>query len=629
MNKKNQKETRGFQAEVKQVLNLVINSLYSHKEIFLRELISNASDALDKLRFNATQDDSLYAGDSELRIRISYDKEARTITVSDNGIGMTYDEVIDNIGTIAKSGTKEFFSKLTGDAVKDSSLIGQFGVGFYSAFIVADKVELFTKKAGCKDDEAIHWVSDGVGEYTIEKVSKKDRGTQIILHLKPEEDEMLSNFWLKNVIKKYSDHIMFPIQMQKEEWDADKGEMLLSDEFETVNQANALWTRPKSEITEEQYNEFYKHIAHDFEDPLTYSHNKVEGRTEYIQLLYIPSHPPMDLMNPNKRHGLKLFVRRVFIMDDAEQLIPNYLRFVRGIVDSSDLPLNVSREILQHSRDVKAIREGCTKRVLSMLEDLVGNQPEKYATFWKNFGSLLKEGVGEDFANQQRMAKLFRFSTTHTDSEEQTVSLDDYIARMQPDQDKIYYITSENFLAAKNSPHLEVFRKKGIEVLILSERIDEWLVGYLTEYDGKPLQSVMKGALDLPADETEKAEQEKIETENKPLIEKIKETLGDKVEDVRTTARLTESPACLVAPEVSLGVNLERILKAAGQPVPSSKPTLEINPKHPVFERLRKEDGDFDDWVNLLFDQARLAEGTQLEDPATFVQRMNRLMLKM
>jgi len=623
------KETLGFQAEVKQLLHLMIHSLYSNKEIFLRELISNASDAADKLRFEALSDTSLYGADADLRIRVSFDKAARTLTVSDNGVGMSRDEVVANIGTIAKSGTREFFQALTGDQAKDAHLIGQFGVGFYSSFIVADRVTLVTRRAGLAAGEAVRWESDGGGEYSLEGVEKPERGTEVTLHLREGEDELLDDMRLRALIRKYSDHIAIPIRMEKSVWDEDKKEQKLTGEDETVNQASALWARPKAEISEEQYQEFYKHVAHDFETPLAWTHNRVEGRHEYTQLLYLPAHAPFDLWDRQHRHGVKLYVRRVFIMDDAEQLLPAYLRFVRGVVDTSDLPLNVSREILQQSKDIEAIRSGCTKRVLALLEDLAQNQKDKYAGFWKEFGLVLKEGVGEDHANREKIAALLRFASTHNDSEEQSVSLADYVARMKPDQEKIYYVTAESFLAAKNSPHLEVFRKKGIEVLLLAERVDEWLVSNLTEFEGKPLASVARGDLDLGKleDEAEKKEQEKQAGEYKELTEKIKGALTEQVKEVRVTLRLTSSPACLVSDQYDMGGNLARILKAAGQKVPESKPIMEINPGHPLVQRLKYEETHFADWSQVLFDQALLAEGGQLEDPAGFVKRLNELML--
>jgi len=628
------KETLGFQAEVKQLLNLMIHSLYGNKEIFLRELISNASDAADKLRFEALSNNALYGSDADLKIRVSFDKQARTITVSDNGVGMSRDEVINNIGTIAKSGTREFFQSLTGDQAKDARLIGQFGVGFYSSFIVADRVTLATRRAGLAAGEAVRWhsdMSDGGGEFTIEAAEREGRGTDVVLHLREGEDELLSDWKLKEIIRKYSDHIAIPIVMKKVKWDKERSTETFTDEDETINQASALWARPKSEIKEDQYHEFYKHVAHDPEAPLAYTHNRVEGRQEYVQLLYIPARAPFDLWDRNQRRGLKLYVRRVFIMDDAEQLLPAYLRFVRGVIDSNDLPLNISREILQESRDIEAIRAGCTKRVLSLLEELAENQKEKYAAFWKEFGRVLKEGVGEDLANRERIAKLLRFSSTHSDGEEQAVSLADYIARMKEGQDRIYFVTAETFLAAKNSPHLEIFRKRGVEVLLLSERVDEWLVANFPEHEGKALASVAKGELDLSKLQTEdeRKEQQKQAGEHRALVAKLKDALGEKVKDVRVTTRLTQSPSCLVADEHDMGGNLSRILKAAGQKAPLAKPILEINPAHPMVKRLEEEKARFADWSHLLFDQALLAEGGQLEDPAGFVRRMNELMLEM
>jgi len=627
------KETLGFQAEVKQLLNLMIHSLYSNKEIFLRELISNASDAADKLRFEALSDDALWENDPELRIRIAFDKDARTVTISDNGIGMNRQEVIEHIGTIAKSGTRQFFDALSGDQAKDSHLIGQFGVGFYSAFLVADKVTLITRRAGLGAEHAVQWESAGEGDYTLETVEKSGRGTDVILHLREDEDELLSSYKLQSIIRKYSDHITLPIVMQKEEWDAEKKETVVKDEEEAINQASALWARPKSEITPEQYEEFYKHVAHDYEAPLAYIHAKVEGKQEYTQLLYIPAHAPFDLWDREQRHGIKLYVRRVFIMDDAKQLMPTYLRFVRGVIDSNDLPLNVSREILQESKDIEAIRGGSVKKVLGMLEDLAQNQTEKYAAFWKEFGRVIKEGVGEDFANKDRIAKLIRFASTHNDSEEQSVSLADYISRMKEGQDAIYFVTADSFAAAKNSPHLEIFRAKGVEVLLLADRVDEWMISHLTEFDGKKLQSVAKGDLDLGklADDEEKKQQAQEADAFKELTDKIKEALGEQVKEVRITHRLTSSPACLVAGEHDMGANLERLLKAAGQNVPGSKPILEINPKHALVQRLKDQaDSDkFSDWSAILFDQALLAEGGQLEDPAAFVRRLNGLWLAM
>jgi molecular chaperone HtpG len=624
------KETLGFQTEVKQLLQLMIHSLYSNKEIFLRELISNASDACDKLRFEALTDAGLFEDDADLKIRVSFDRAARTVTISDNGIGMSRQEVIDNIGTIAKSGTREFFGRLTGDQAKDANLIGQFGVGFYSSFIVADKVTLLTRRAGLDKEQGVRWESGGEGDYTIETTQKPGRGTEVTLHLREGEDDLLEGFRLQSIIRKYSDHISLPILMSKQEWDKDKGEHVTLDELEKVNQASALWARPKSEITEEQYREFYKHVGHDFDAPLAWVHAKVEGKSEYTQLLYVPARAPFDLWDRDHRHGVKLYVRRVFIMDDAEQLLPNYLRFVRGVVDSSDLPLNVSREILQESKDVETIRKGGINKVLGLLEDLAENQKEKYTAFWKEFGRVLKEGVGEDHANKERIAKLLRFASTHADTDEQNVGVADYVSRMKDGQEKIYYITADSFAAAKNSPHLEIFRKKGIEVLLLSDRVDEWVGSNLSEFDGKPLVSVARGDLDLGklADE-DKKEQEKEAGEYKALIEKIGKSIGDRVKQVRVTFRLTSSPACLVAEEHGMSANLERMLKAAGQQVPGSKPILEINPHHPLVQRLKQETDEarFGDWSHILFDQALLAEGGQLDDPATFVKRLNELLL--
>ncbi|MGE5491807.1 MAG: molecular chaperone HtpG [Actinomycetota bacterium] len=623
------KETLGFQTEVKQLLHLMIHSLYSNKEIFLRELVSNASDACDKLRFEALNNAALYGDDSELKIRIAVDQAARTITISDNGIGLSREDAIAHLGTIAKSGTREFFSSLTGDQAKDAHLIGQFGVGFYSSFIVADKVTVISRRAGLDANQAVKWESAGEGDYSVEMVEKAGRGTDVILHLRDGEDEFLNSWKLKSIVRKYSDHITLPIVMKKEEWDKDKGEQVVTDEDETVNQANALWARSKSDITEEQYKEFYKHVAHDFEEPLAWTHARVEGKQEYTQLLYVPARAPFDLWDRKARHGVKLYVRRVFIMDDAEQLMPLYLRFIRGVVDSSDLPLNVSREILQQSKDIDAIRSGCTRKVLSMLEDMAENDKDKYAKFWEAFGQVLKEGVGEDFANKDKIAGLIRFASTQADTPEQSVSLQDYIGRMKEGQEKIYYVTAETFNAAKNSPHLEIFRKKGIEVLLLTDRVDEWVVGHLTEFEGKQLQSVAKGGLDLGKleDEAEKQETEKAADEYKELVEKVKTSLGDKVKDVRVTHRLTDSPSCLVSDEHDLSGNLARMLKAAGQKAPDVKPILEINPNHPAVQRLKYEESRFDDWAALLFEQGMLAEGGQLDDPAGFVKRINDLML--
>ena len=628
-----EKQTMGFQAEVQQLLKLMVHSLYSNKEIFLRELISNASDAADKLRYEAIAKPALFENDPELKIGVAFNKDARTLTISDNGIGMSRDEAIAHLGTIAKSGTREFFSQLSGDQQKDAALIGQFGVGFYSAFIVADKITVNSRRAGLPASEGVCWESDGTGEFSVQTITKPARGTEIILHLREGEDELLSNWKLQGIIRKYSDHISLPILMQKEEWDAEAKTMVMKDELETVNQASALWARSKSDITDEQYKEFYKHVSHDFADPLAWTHNRVEGRSEYTQLLYIPERAPFDLWDRDKRGGIKLYIKRVFIMDDAEQLMPVYLRFVKGIIDSSDLPLNVSREILQESRDVRAIRDGSTRRVLGMLEDLATaeeqEKKDKYATFWKEFGQVLKEGIGEDHANQERIAKLLRFASTHNDSDVQNVSLEDYVSRMKEGQDKIYYVTADNYTAAKNSPHLEIFRKKGVEVLLLTDRVDEWMLSFLREFGGKPLQSVAKGGLDLGKleDETEKKQHEETETGYKDVVEKMKKALEDKAKDVRVTFRLTDSPACLVADEHDISGNLQRLLKSAGQNAPDTKPILEINPDHPLVQRLKYEDAKFDDWAQLLFDQALLAEGGGLSDPAAFVKRMNQMLL--
>ena len=622
-----QKETLGFQAEVKQLLKLMIHSLYSNKEIVLRELISNASDASDKLRFSALSDNTLYGGDSDLKISIAFDKAARTLTITDNGIGMSRAEVIENIGTIAKSGTKEFFNSLTGDQAKDANLIGQFGVGFYSAFIIADKVSLTTLRAG--ETEAVKWESAGEGDFTLESADKKTRGTEIVLHLRDGEDEFLNDWKLKSIIRKYSDHITLPIVMKKSEWK--DGEQVPMDEEETVNKASALWARAKNDITEEEYQEFYKHVSHDFENPLTWSHNRVEGNQEYISLLYVPSKAPFDLYDRERSHGIKLYVKRVFILEDAEKLMPQYLRFVRGVIDSADLPLNVSREILQHSKDIDAIKAASVKKVLGLLEDFAENKSEQYQAFWGEFGRVLKEGPGEDFANKEKIAGLLRFASTHLDTEAQVVGFKDYIARMKDGQEAIYYITADSFAAAQHSPHLEIFRKKGIEVLLLSDRVDEWMLGGLTEFDGKKLQSIAKGDLDLGKleDEAEKEAKKQVEDAAKDLIEKVKATLGEQVKEVRVTHRLTDSPACLVAGQNDLSGNLERMLKAAGQKTPESKPTLEINPTHGLVERLKaeKDDAKFNDLTHLLFDQALLAEGGQLNDPASFVKRMNGLLI--
>jgi len=627
------KETMGFQTEVKQLLNLMINSLYSNKEIFLRELISNAADAADKLRFEALSDYALYEEDGDLNIRVDFDKEARTITITDNGIGMTREEVINNIGTIARSGTKAFFGQLTGDQAKDSQLIGQFGVGFYSAFIVADKVTLKTRRAGTTKEHGVLWESAGEGEFNIETIEKVTRGTEVTLHLREDEDEFLNGWRLRNVIRKYSDHINLPIIMQKEPVPDEEGkidESIIEDE--TVNKATDLWTLSKNDITDEQYKEFYKQIAHDFQDPLSWSHNKVEGNTEYTSLLYIPSKAPFDLWDRDRMHGIKLYVKRVFIMEDSEQLMPRYLRFIRGVIDTNDLPLNVSREILQSSKVIDTIRAASVKKILSELNKMANNEPEQYAEFWKEFGQVIKEGPGEDFANKEALAKLLRFASTETGNADQTVSLEDYVSRMKDKQDKIFYITAESYAAAKNSPHLEVFRKKGIEVLLLTDRVDEWLVNSLTDFDGKHLQSVAKGDLDLGEleDEEEKKAHEEVEKNFEDLVERVKKTLDEKVKDVRITHRLTDSPACLVADHYDMSGNLERMLKAAGQQVSASKPILELNPEHPMVAKLKDEQNDeqFSDWTSIIFDQALLAEGGQLEDPASFVKKLNAMLLQ-
>jgi molecular chaperone HtpG len=635
----NQKQTLAFQAEVAQLLHLVTHSLYSNKEIFLRELISNASDACDKLRFEALNNNALYEEAPNLEVRVGFDKQARTLTVNDNGIGLSQQEAIDNLGTIAKSGTREFVSRLSGDQKADAQLIGQFGVGFYSGFIVADRIVVESRRAGLPPEEGVRWTSAGAGDFEVETISRPERGTSVTLHLREEAAEYLSTWKLKSIINKYSDHISLPILMRKEEWkegeDNKGGEMVLSDEWETVNQASALWSRAKKDISTEQYQEFYKQISHDHEPPLAWAHNRVEGSTEYIQLLYIPAHAPMDLWNREKAAGVKLYVKRVFIMDEAEALLPTYLRFVKGVIDSSDLPLNVSRELLQESRDVKAIREGCTKRVLGMLEDLAKLEKEegageedkgKYAKFYAEFGAVLKEGLGEDFANRERLAKLLRFASTQSDAT--SVSLADYKARMKEGQEAIYYITADTMAAAKNSPQLEVFRKKGIEVLLMTDRVDEWALNYVQEFDGTPLQSVAKGAVDLGKlqDEAEKKAAEEAAESFKPVLEKLKEVLKDKAQDVRVTSRLVDSPACLVATDGGMSMQLARILKQAGQKVPEVKPVLEVNAEHALVKKL---DGSahFDDLAHILFDQALLAEGGLPEDPAGYVKRVNALLV--
>ncbi|MEM1243546.1 MAG: molecular chaperone HtpG [Pseudomonadota bacterium] len=627
-----QKTTLGFETEVKQLLKLVINSLYSNKEIFLRELISNASDAADKLRYEAVSNKDLYEDDSELKVLIDFDKDKKTITVTDNGIGMSRDEVIANLGTIAKSGTKEFFEKLTGNAKEDAHLIGQFGVGFYSAFIVAKKIIVESRKAGLAAAQGVRWESTGEGDYSIETIEKKDRGTKIILDLKQGEDEFLDTYRLENIIHKYSDHIPIKIMMKKAELD-DKGNEKPNPEYQQINRATALWTLAKSQIKADEYKEFYKHIAHDFEEPLLWTHNKVEGKLQFITLLYLPKRAPFDLYNREHPHGLKLYVQRVFIMDNAKELLPNYLRFVKGVVDSSDLPLNISREILQQNRIIDNIKSAVVKRVLSMLDHLSKDEQEKYQAFWKEFGQVLKEGIAEDMTNKDEIAKLLRFATSNKDTNEQDVSLETYVNRMKPGQDKIYYITAESFITAKNSPHLEIFRKKGIEVLLLSDRIDEWLAVHLTEFQGKQLQSITKGDLDLGEveDKQEKEEQEKITNEFADLAKRVKEILKNEIKDAKVTHRLVDSPACIVYDEQDLGGHMQRLMKAAGQAMPESKPILELNPKHPIVESLNQEQNEtrFNEVSHLLLEQSILAEGGQLDDPALFIKRMNHLILEL
>ncbi|MCV2356146.1 molecular chaperone HtpG [Paucibacter sp. B2R-40] len=624
------KQTHAFQAEVKQILHLVTHSLYSNKEIFLRELVSNASDACDKLRFEALDNAALFEDTPNLEVRVSFDEAARTVTISDNGIGMSEEEAISHLGTIAKSGTREFMAKLEGDQKKDANLIGQFGVGFYSGFIVADRITVETRRAGVAADAAVRWTSEGTGDYEVETITKAGRGTDVVLHLREGEEEFLKTWRLKSVISKYSDHISLPILMRKEEWDPEKSTQVLKDEWEPVNKASALWSRSKSEVTQEQYDEFYKQISYDTEAPLAHTHNRVEGRSEYTQLLYIPKKAPFDLWNRDKRGGVKLYVKRVFIMDDAEALMPVYLRFVKGVIDSADLPLNVSRELLQESRDVKAIREGSTKRVLSMLETLADSEDAaeraKYADFWKDFGSVLKEGIGEDHANQERLAKLLRFASTHAD---EGVSLVDYLKRAKDDQEAIYYITADSLSAAKNSPQLEIFRKKGIEVLLLVDRVDEWMLSHLYEFEGKALQSVAKGSIDLGKlqDEDEKKKAEADAETFKPLLDRLKETLKARAKDVRVSTRLVDSPACIVVEEGDMSGHLARLLKQAGQAAPSSLPTLEINAEHALVKKLSSSEAHFDDLANVIFDQAVLAEGGHLEDPAAYVRRVNAMLL--
>ncbi|MEI6335972.1 MAG: molecular chaperone HtpG [Methylococcaceae bacterium] len=640
------KETLGFETEVKHLLHLMIHSLYSNKEIFLRELISNASDAADKLRFEALSNDGLYEGDAELKIRLEFDKEKRTITIIDNGIGMTRAEVQEHIGTIAKSGTKQFFEALTGEQAKDSELIGQFGVGFYSAFIVADKVTLTTRKAGADKSEATRWESAGEGDYTIEAVEKAQRGTEIVLHLKEAESEFLDGYRIRSIVRKFSDHISLPIVMDKEvmpemdmDMDVEEGEEpkeakpVAQIEEETINSASALWTKSRQDISDEDYNQFYKHVGHDFQDPLTHVHSRVEGTNEYALLLYVPSRAPFDLWDRDAKHGVKLYIRKVFITDDAEQLMPRYLRFIRGVIDANSLPLNVSRELLQQSKQITAIKSGAVKKVLGMLENLAKNEPEKYATFWAQFGAVIKEGPIEDHANKARVAKLLRFASTHADTDKQDVALEDYVSRMKEGQEHIYYVTADSFSAAKNSPHLEIFRKKGIEVILLSDRIDEWLVSNLDEFEGKHLQSVAKGDLDLGTldAEEDKAALEKVNKDFEAVLKQIKDVLADKVSEVRLSHRLTESPACLVADVYGMSLNMERIMKDAGQSMGMGmgrKPVFEINPTHPLVVRMKAEQDDtrFADLTHILFDQAILSEGGQLDDPAAFVHKLNGLL---
>ena len=631
-------ETHGFQTEVKQLLQLMIHSLYSNKEIFLRELVSNAADAADKLRFKALSNDSLYEGDGDLHVKLSIDKDAGTITIADNGIGMNKTDVIEHLGTIAKSGTKEFFGKLSGDDAKDSQLIGQFGVGFYSAFIVADNVTVRTRAAGDDKAQGVQWQSAGEGEFTIADIEKADRGTEVTLHLKEDEKEFLDDWRLRSIVSKYSDHISIPVKMFKEEEPERDGPddtkiPAIPAFWEAVNKATALWTRDKSDVSEDEYKEFYKHISHDFSDPMTWSHNKVEGKTEYTSLLYIPSKAPFDMWNREHKHGLKLYVQRVFIMDDAEQMLPTYLRFVKGLLDSNDLPLNVSREILQDNKVTQAMRQGCTKRVLQMLEKTAKNDPEKYQAFWAEFGNALKEGPAEDQANKEKVAGLMRFASTSTDSEVQTVSLADYIGRMQEKQEKIYYITADNYKAAKSSPHLEIFRKKGIEVLLMADRVDEWLMSHLTDFNEKSFQSITHGALDLGdlEDEDSKKALEEAEKQVEGLAERVKTALGDKVKDVKFTHRLTDSPACIVADEQGMTTQMIKLMQAAGQPVPEAQYHFEMNPEHQLVKLLAdvQDEEQFSQWTGVLFDQASLSEQGSLKDPASFVQNLNKLLLSL
>lgn len=621
------KETLSFQTEVKQLLNLMIHSLYSNKEIFLRELVSNASDACDKLRFEALSDNALYEDDNELGIKVEFDKDASTVTITDNGIGMSREEVIANIGTIANSGTRKFLDNLTGEQAKDAQMIGQFGVGFYASFIVADNVTVETRRAGLTAEHGVRWHSTGEGEFDLENINKEERGTKIILHLKKDEEEFADDWRLRSIISKYSDHISLPISMYKRD---DKGE--LTDEMEAVNKASALWVRPKSEIKDEEYKEFYKHVAHDFDEPLSWLHNRVEGTQEYTTLFYLPKRAPFDMFERDQKHGIKLYVKRVFIMDDAEQLMPNYLRFIKGVVDSDDLPLNISREILQRNKHIDTIRAASIKKILGHLEKMARNNAEDYAVFWKEFGRVLKEGPAEDFANKEKIARLFRFASTHNDSDIEDVSLDDYISRMKDGQDKLYYITGDSYAAVKNSPHLELFKKKGIEVILMHDRVDEWMMSYLSEYDGKSFVNIAKGELDLGEleDKEDKKKAEKAAKDNESLLKHMKESLAEKVKEVRVSTRLTDSPSCLVVEQQDMAVSMQKILKQAGHEVPNIEPILEINVDHPLVKRLSNEQDDdkFKDWSHLLFDQAMLSEGGQLEDPVAFVTRMNQLLLE-
>ena len=634
------KETLGFQTEAKQLLQLMIHSLYSNKEIFLRELISNASDASDKLRFEALSDGTLYENDPDLKITITFDKEAKTITIADNGIGMSKDDVISHLGTIAKSGTAEFLSKLSGDQQKDSQLIGQFGVGFYSAFIVADRVEVLTRRAGLNTSEGVHWESEGEAEFSVETIEKADRGTTIILHLREDSADFADDWRIRSVVKKYSDHISLPVMMEKQNFEAaeeneddEKDVKSTEPEFEAINDATALWTRSRSEVTDEEYNEFYKHVSHDFEEPLSWSHNKVEGKLEYNSLLYVPKKAPFDMWNREATRGLKLYVQRTFIMDDAEQFLPLYLRFIKGVVDSNDLSLNVSREILQQDPAVDSMKSALTKRVLDMLSKMASKDGDKYQTFWNEFGQVLKEGPAEDFANKEKIAKLFRFASTHANKETQDQSLEDYVSRMKEGQEKIYYVAAENYTTGSNSPHLEVFRKKDIEVLVLYDRVDEWLMGHMMDFDGKQFQDVGKGELDLGTleNEEDKKEKEELESASKDLVERVQKILEGKVESVRVTNRLTDSPACLVVGDDDMGAQMRRIMEQAGQPMPESKPIMELNPDHSLVKKLDQESDEdrFGDLVEILFDQSTLAEGGQLLDPAAYVHRLNKLLLEL